>query len=73
MENPKPEFPELVPPPGAEWGIGRQMSGVSLKAPLAKSMSMDESFAGQLANDEAAHQEWLEKVHKLRLSCKTAT
>ena len=73
MESPKPEFPELVPPLGAEWGIGRQMSGVSLKVPLAKSMSMDESFAGQLAHDDAAHQEWLEKVRKLRLSCKTST
>jgi len=71
MENPNPEFPELVPP-GAEWGIGRQVSGLSLKATLTQSMSMDESFAGQLANDEAAHQEWLEKIHQLRLSCKAA-
>jgi len=73
MENPKPEFPELAVPPSAERGIGRQMSCASLKPPLAKSMSMDESFAGRLANDEAAHQEWLEKVHKLRLSDKAAT
>lgn len=65
MQSPKPEFPELVVQPGAEQGNARRMSSAFLTS-AAKSISMDESFAGQLANDEAAHQEWCEKVQKLR-------
>jgi hypothetical protein len=70
MQSPKPEFPGLVAQPSAEWGNARRMSSAIRNNAPAKSISDNESFAEQLANDEAAHQQWLEKVQKLRLTCR---
>jgi len=66
MQSPKPEFPGWVAQLGAEQGNVSRMSSANRKKISAKSISIDESFAWQLANDEAAHAEWLEKVQKLR-------